>query len=76
MRRGGYIFADHLVGGVSHPDEFIAPKAAEFKNGARTMKSMTVTEQELVVLRLGEEAEKDAYEDELRDKERQANAGR
>jgi len=53
----------------------VAPLAYDFKNGARTADSMNVTEQELVFLRIAEENDRDRYADELRDKERQANAG-
>lgn len=75
-RGGGYVFADHLIGGVTHPDELVAPLAHEFKNGARTADTMSVTEHELVFLRISEENDRDKYADEMRDKERQANARR
>ncbi len=75
-RRQGYVFAEHLVGGVTHPDELVAPMAYDFKNGARTADSMSVTMQDLVFLRIAEENDRDKYADELRDKDRQANGGR
>lgn len=53
----------------------MAPLAYDFKNGARTADSMTVTQQELVFLRIAEENDRTEYQDELRDKERQTNAG-
>jgi hypothetical protein len=76
VRRPGYVFADHLIGGTTHPDELVAPLAHEFKNGARTADSMSVTEHELVFLRISEENDRDRHADEMRDKERQANAGK
>lgn len=77
-RREGHIFDAHLVDGTTHADELIAPMAHEFKNGARTMDSMSSKVQQLVKLRLAEENARDAYEDELRDQERKAkgNGGR
>lgn len=76
LRGGGYVFDDHLVGGVTHPDQLVAPLAHEFKNGARTADSMSVTEADLVFLRISEENDRERHADEMRDKERQANAGK
>ncbi len=73
-RGGGYVFADHLIGGTTHPDELVAPLAHEFKNGARTADSMTVTEHEMVFLRISEENDRERHADEMREKERAANA--
>ncbi len=75
-RRGGRVFSEHLINGVTHPDELVAPAAMEFKAGARTLDSMSVKMQELVKLRLSEDNAREVYEDELREQERRSGANR
>jgi hypothetical protein len=74
VRRGGEPFAAHLIDGVTHPDQIVAPLVHEFKNGARTADSMGGLVRQLVLLRLSEENDRDRHEDELREEERKANA--
>ncbi len=58
--------AEHLIDGLTHPDEIASAAAFELESGARSADSLSTKVLQLVHIRIAERSKRDAYSAELR----------
>ncbi len=74
-RRGGDVFAEHLIDGVEHPAQMVSEWAFEVESGARSSDTLSPKAKSLVHLYLSEKASRDRFQAEER-KEQRSGGGR